>query len=92
MLISIYEDNYAFYDAKENKIKFGYGDRSGSTSSIPEGMKLTNLCITDDYLCFILDKTHLLEVGCVLNQSFYLLTPFQREERGNRFCMSQKPT
>ena len=58
MLISIYEDNYAFYDAKENKIKFGYGDRSGSTSSIPEGMKLTNLCITDDYLCFILDKTH----------------------------------
>ena len=48
MLISICEDNYAIYDEKENKIKFGYGDKGAVGSMlVPEGKKVTDLCITE---------------------------------------------
>jgi hypothetical protein len=68
MLISICEDNYAIYDEKENKIKFGYGDKGAVGSMlVPEGKKVTDLCITETYLSFILDRTQL--VRGKLNQN-----------------------
>uniref|UniRef100_A0A6C0KU14 Uncharacterized protein n=1 Tax=viral metagenome TaxID=1070528 RepID=A0A6C0KU14_9ZZZZ len=58
MLLSICENNYAYYDRKENKICIGYDNKTASIS-VPKGKTINDICITEDYLCFILDKTHL---------------------------------
>lgn len=56
-LLSICNDNYAYFDKEENKIIIGY-DNKVATISVPEKMKLTALCITEDQFCCILDEKH----------------------------------
>lgn len=56
-MLSIYGDNYAFFDEKSNKIKMRFDSKIASIT-IPEGRQLTFLKITDKKLMFILDQTH----------------------------------
>lgn len=55
-LLSVCNDNYAYYDKEEHKILFGFDNKIGGIS-LPKGKKCTSLCITEDKLCFILDRS-----------------------------------
>lgn len=52
LFLTFGNDNYAYFDEKENKIIVGYDNKIGKIS-VPEDTKLTSICITENELCFI---------------------------------------